>query len=340
MNRILLLLLLFFCLRAHSLFCDRVHGGFCCEDGSCICESPYSGDRCAQIDYCREKDCSGHGKCNRDNGLCECESQFIGPNCEWMDCGNDGVYQPITKSCSCISGYSGPGCKHCLIRPEGHNLKRRYICCPANWDAARQLFILLSVIEEDMYKYVSGVNGFPYCTFPNTTMRNGDYLDCACRMHLHTTKKHTAPSHNVTESPPPAIVQSSSAPIEEPSQRLSHLQAFYSTEIGKVASYVSAYNNPLLLTQVVEQLQSLKSFSSQASSETLPNNSSILLFVVIIFIALALLVAFVFVFGSLARTPSTTQIKSSFEGVSSSGTVDINSHYAPTRVQKKFTHAQ
>ena len=323
----LFLLLLLFCLRADGLFCERLHGGFCCEDGSCICNPPYSGPRCAEIDYCQSKDCSERGVCDVNTGACECEDKYTGPNCEWMDCGKDGVFNPSTHACTCISGYTGPGCKICLIRPEGHNNKNRYICCPAEWDKSGNTFLLMSVTEADMYHYVTGIMGFPYCMFPNTTMRNGRFLDCACRMHI---PPKTAPSHhgnNNTEPEEPTIVPVTTKPqpmVENLSQRISNVQAFFSAEMVRTASYVAAYNNPTLLTQLVEQLQSLKSYSIQSSSVTLPNSNAILLFVIVTFIALGLLVCIVFVFASLARTPSETRLHSSMLGVSSSG---VNPHF-------------
>jgi hypothetical protein len=68
---------------AHDDRCDLDFGG-CgehghCLDGKCACDEGYIGKQCA--DRKCPKQCSGHGECDVESGVCKCLFGFVGDDC-------------------------------------------------------------------------------------------------------------------------------------------------------------------------------------------------------------------------------------------------------------------
>ena len=86
-------------------------------------ECPEAGIRCTG-DPCETNDCDGHGRCDSDDGTCDCDSGFYGsdefscdkklcPNQDGPDdetCSGNGECDPDTGQCDCDQGYTEEDC--------------------------------------------------------------------------------------------------------------------------------------------------------------------------------------------------------------------------------------
>lgn len=281
------LLFVFFLGASLALECNRFPTGICCDDGTCDCQPFYRGPNCETIDRCMGKDCGPHGGCDPSSGLCLCDGDYMGPNCDVKNCGMDGVYKPSTKMCSCIPGYRGNGCTECVLRPESHPHKV-FICCPLNVQAMGSDYRLLAVHEQDLMGYLSGKYGFKFCVMPNMTIHTGTQLDCACRNiptqdELNSVNVTMKESYSLSKITNPAI--------------------FYQSMMEVQSDYVLNFNNPVLFTELLElqQMVSFSTSSADSSTTTLQTGGLIMLGVLVVILAVIVIVVAVLVTYSFGR---------------------------------------
>ncbi len=107
-------------------FCGACENGLYCDIGQCV------------VDLCQPDPCGGHGSCSQVDGSCACESQFTGTQCDAcasglvdypkctpdqcagkpMACTGHGACEPIDGSCACDVGFSGATCDGCTLAGE------------------------------------------------------------------------------------------------------------------------------------------------------------------------------------------------------------------------------
>lgn len=92
---------------AHKCMCYGNHGGFACESTICPMTAATSNQSSAQ-------QCSGHGKCHFDSGICACQEGWGGSGCQAKVCDNDcsghGSCNITTGYCYCQEGFTGADC--------------------------------------------------------------------------------------------------------------------------------------------------------------------------------------------------------------------------------------
>lgn len=106
------------CAKSTCVDSQCLHGH--CLGGMCSCEPGWQGSRC-QVPVC--SNCSLNGVCTRP-GHCTCFEDYGGSDCSKcigdscnacdFDC-NHGTCEPLTKTCSCMKGWSGGACDVCPL---------------------------------------------------------------------------------------------------------------------------------------------------------------------------------------------------------------------------------
>ena len=77
------------------------------------------------IDKCKNINCSGNGTCL--DGTCTCDSGFSGSNCDTEDkcvtgninCSGHGTCSPLDGTCTCDNGFGGSNCEMSIILASG-----------------------------------------------------------------------------------------------------------------------------------------------------------------------------------------------------------------------------
>lgn len=131
--------------------CCNGHGS-CDVPGECLCEPGWTGNDCSLRVMCADPTCSGHGTCT--NGKCHCSMGFEGPTCALASgmcnppCGPSGACDPMTKTCTCMQGWTGLQCltqiKTCPKNCNSRGLCMNGMCmCGAGWmgeDCSKRYF--------------------------------------------------------------------------------------------------------------------------------------------------------------------------------------------------------
>ncbi len=92
-----------------------------------------------------------------------------------LDCGLDGIYDPVEEACRCVQGFQGALCDSCQTKPTDSST---HICCPVQ---AGQ-WVLLAVSDgTSLISYLGGEKStLGLCQSPDTDTIDGIHLDCSC----------------------------------------------------------------------------------------------------------------------------------------------------------------
>lgn len=94
--------------------CNPAHG--VCFQGACACADGFAGETCEEL-LCPD-DCSGHGRCDRKTGECECYRPYVGRNCQ------HSFERVIPRLVDTMQHVGGPH-QLPLNRPESERVNRR-----------------------------------------------------------------------------------------------------------------------------------------------------------------------------------------------------------------------
>merc|ERR1711871_140583 len=134
--------------------CPSANGKMCggqglCVMNKCVCYKPFSGYTCT-VQVCPNTQapgpnsslpqCSGHGKCDFDTGICSCDKGFNGAGCISKACDNDcsghGFCNMTTGYCYCDAGFTGSDCNSLSCPNDCHargTCDRGKCVCKEGW---------------------------------------------------------------------------------------------------------------------------------------------------------------------------------------------------------------
>lgn len=107
----------------------RPHGVFI--NGTCHCAPGWSGPNCTHK-LCTPRDCSGHGMCDSDTGVCMCDDSWRGDACDRSVCDSAGD----KRTCEGANGFCDPlGVCRCPSGRVGTMCNLTTTHCPSNCHA-------------------------------------------------------------------------------------------------------------------------------------------------------------------------------------------------------------
>ncbi len=132
--------------------------------------------------------CSGHGTCNDQNGVCSCATGFDGAGCDQCasgyknypecyliktcpaDCSGHGSCDDKTGQCSCATGFAGTACDSCASGYKSYPTCYAIQTCPANCsghgtcnDQTGQCACNTGFAAPDCASCASGYANYPTC---------------------------------------------------------------------------------------------------------------------------------------------------------------------------------